>query len=476
MLKYIFKRVLIFIPTLIVISLMTFVISINAPGDPVETMLNQNMGGDGQSGEKLANEQTYIDKRKELGFDLPLFYFSFTNKAYPDTLYKIPRKAHRETLQRLSYEYGVWENVGQYYKNLQKLELKVFEVMPNEENSSKLRKIKDNLSSLYLTYEEDKIKQTVENIEFDIFKDKNIKLSVEKEFFDFKNSYEHMLVDKKTINRYIPTIYWYGLKNQYHQWISNFVVGEFGISYQDKRPVSSKIFDALKWSMILSILSIVIAYMVAIPLGVRSAVDKGKTSEKIITTGLFLLYSLPNFWVATMLIQYLGDGDGLGWFPTHGLGELPETAPYWDRFFETAYHFILPLFCLTYASFAFISRQMRGGMLNVLEMDYIRTARAKGLKKQVVVWKHAFRNSLIPIITLFANIFPAAISGSFIIEVIFSIPGMGQLTLQAIFQRDYPIVFTVLMFSSILTLVGILIADIMYAFVDPRISFSNKKS
>ncbi|HLU85470.1 MAG TPA: ABC transporter permease subunit [Vicingaceae bacterium] len=476
MLKYIFKRVLIFIPTLIVISLMTFVISINAPGDPVETMLNQNMGGDGQSGEKLANEQTYIDKRKELGFDLPLFYFSFTNKTYPDTLYKIPRKAHRETLQRLSYEYGVWENVGQYYKNLQKLELKVFEVMPNEENSSKLRKIKDNLSSLYLTYEEDKIKQTVENIEFDIFKDKNIKLSVEKEFFDFKNSYEHMLVDKKTINRYIPTIYWYGLKNQYHQWISNFVVGEFGISYQDKRPVSSKIFDALKWSMILSILSIVIAYMVAIPLGVRSAVDKGKTSEKIITTGLFLLYSLPNFWVATMLIQYLGDGDGLGWFPTHGLGELPETAPYWDRFFETAYHFILPLFCLTYASFAFISRQMRGGMLNVLEMDYIRTARAKGLKKQVVVWKHAFRNSLIPIITLFANIFPAAISGSFIIEVIFSIPGMGQLTLQAIFQRDYPIVFTVLMFSSILTLVGILIADIMYAFVDPRISFSNKKS
>ena len=232
MLKYIFKRVLIFIPTLIVISLMTFVISINAPGDPVETMLNQNMGGDGQSGEKLANEQTYIDKRKELGFDLPLFYFSFTNKTYPDTLYKIPRKAHRETLQRLSYEYGVWENVGQYYKNLQKLELKVFEVMPNEENSSKLRKIKDNLSSLYLTYEEDKIKQTVENIEFDIFKDKNIKLSVEKEFFDFKNSYEHMLVDKKTINRYIPTIYWYGLKNQYHQWISNFVVGEFGISYK----------------------------------------------------------------------------------------------------------------------------------------------------------------------------------------------------------------------------------------------------
>ena len=126
------------------------------------------------------------------------------------------------------------------------------------------------------------------------------------------------------------------------------------------------------------------AYLVAIPLGVRSAVDKGKWSEKLITTGLFLLYSLPNFWVATMLIRYLGDGNGIGWFPTFGLGSLPATAPYWDRFFETGYHLVLPLFCLTYASFAFISRQMRGGMLNVLEMDYIRTARAKGLKEKVV--------------------------------------------------------------------------------------------
>ncbi|MCW8938891.1 MAG: ABC transporter permease, partial [Flavobacteriales bacterium] len=378
--------------------------------------------------------------------------------------------------QRLSYEYGVWENVSNYYQALRTLEFKIFEIMPSDENSSKLRNIKDNLSSLYLTHDEAEIKQTIESVEFDIFKDNNIKKTAETDFFNLKNNFEHLIFNKQIINRYLPTIYWYGFDNQYHNWISNFIVGEFGKSYIDKRPVSSKIFDALKWSMILSILSIIIAYIVAVPLGVKSAVDKGKTSEKIITTGLFLLYSLPNFWIATMLIQWLGDGDGLGWFPTHGLGELPESAPYWDRFFETAYHFILPLFCLTYASFAFISRQMRGGMLNVLEMDYIRTARAKGLKKQVVIWKHAFRNSLIPIITLFANIFPAAISGSFIIEVIFSIPGMGQLTLQAIFQRDYPIVFTVLMFSSILTLVGILIADIMYAFVDPRISFSNKKS
>ena len=297
----------------------------------------------------------------------------------------------------------------------------------------------------------------------------------EQEIYDLRNNFDFMIYHKNTIKKYQPRIIWYGFQNQYHRWISGFVTGDFGISYQDKRPVSSKIFDALKWSMILSLLSILIAYIVAIPLGVRSAVDKGKNSEKFITTLLFLLYSLPNFWIATMLIRYLGDGNGIGLFPIYGLGNLPETAPFLDRFLETAYHFVLPLFCLTYASFAFISRQMRGGMLNILEMDYIRTARAKGLEKSVVIWKHAFRNSLIPIITLFANIFPAAISGSFIIEVIYSIPGMGQLTLKAIFARDYPIVFTVLMFSAILTLIGNLVADILYAYVDPRISFSNKK-
>jgi len=475
MLKYIAKRILIFIPTLIAISMLTFVISINAPGDPVESMLNLNAGGDGQSSEKLAGEKTYNAKRKELGFDLPLFYFSITNATYPDTLHRIPKKLHRETLQRLSYEMGVWNNVSNYYTAVRNLENKIFTIKPVEKTTDKLRKIKENINELYANYEEDKMQQLVQAIEFDVLNTQEIKKIAEQEIYALRNTYDFMLMHKNTIKKYQPRLIWYGFQNQYHRWISSFVVGDFGISYQDKRPVSSKIFDALKWSMILSILSIIIAYIVAIPLGVRSAVDKGKTSEKLITTLLFLLYSLPNFWIATMLIRYLGDGNGIGLFPIYGLGDLPETAPFLDRFLETSYHFVLPLFCLTYASFAFISRQMRGGMLNVLDMDYIRTARAKGLEKSVVVWKHAFRNSLIPIITLFANIFPAAISGSFIIEVIYSIPGMGQLTLKAIFARDYPIVFTVLMFSAILTLIGNLVADILYAYVDPRISFANKK-
>lgn len=161
--------------------------------------------------------------------------------------------------------------------------------------------------------------------------------------------------------------------------------------------------------------------------------------------------------------------------PARGMGSLPSTAPFWDRFVESLSHLILPVFCLTYGSLAFISRQMRGGMLDVLQQDYIRTARAKGLGQRAVVWRHAFRNALFPIITLFASIFPAALAGSVVIESIFNIPGMGKLTISAINQQDWPLVYTILMFSALLTMIGILVADALYALLDPRVSYTNPK-
>jgi len=161
----------------------------------------------------------------------------------------------------------------------------------------------------------------------------------------------------------------------------------------------------------------------------------------------------------------------MNWFPTGGLGNLAKDAPFWSRFWETAYHLILPVFCVTYTAFAFITRQMRGGMLNELEQDYVRTARAKGLDNNQVTWRHAFRNGLFPIITLLANVLPATLAGSVIVEIIFSIPGMGRLAFNSIFQGDWPVLFTVIMLSAILTLLGNLIADMLYAVADPRVRF-----
>jgi peptide/nickel transport system permease protein len=252
------------------------------------------------------------------------------------------------------------------------------------------------------------------------------------------------------------------------------MIGDFGISYQDKRPVSSVIRSSISWTLVLSLASMLLSYLIAVPLGVISAKDKGSMKDKTITTGLFMLFSLPNFWIATLMVVFFCGGDWFSWFPSPGADWPSASLPFLEWLPQMAFRLILPLICWTYGSLAFISRQMRGGMLNVLGQDYIRTARAKGLEENKVIWIHAFRNSLLPVITLFASVFPLAIAGSFVIEFIFSIPGMGKISLDAILARNYPVLFTVMMFTAILTLTGNLIADILYAFADPRISFNSR--
>jgi peptide/nickel transport system permease protein len=192
-----------------------------------------------------------------------------------------------------------------------------------------------------------------------------------------------------------------------------------------------------------------------------------------------MLYSLPSFWIGTMLIIYFTNDYYASWmnlFPPYGLGKIGPEFGLWERVVDRAYHLFLPLLCGVLGSFAYISRQMRGGMLSVLRQDYIRTAFAKGLDPNKVYWKHAFRNSLIPIITIFAGLLPAMISGFLILEFLFSIPGMGRVSYEAVVSRNYPVLFTVLMFAAILTMLGTLVSDILYAVVDPRISFTKKAS
>jgi peptide/nickel transport system permease protein len=247
-----------------------------------------------------------------------------------------------------------------------------------------------------------------------------------------------------------------------------FLRGDFGKNFQLK-PVSQIIKNGIFWTVLISTLSIVLTYLISIPLGVYSSRKKGTRVDNILSTFLFMLYSLPNFWVATLLILFLGNY--LGWFPVFGLGDIPEGASVMETASIRLYHLILPLFCWTYPSLAFLSRQMRGGMLNTLGQDFIRTARAKGLEEKTVIWKHAFRNSMLPIITLFANVFPRMVSGSIVVEVIFGIPGMGKILLDAINNSDFPIVFAIVMLTALLTMVGYLIADILYSIVDPRIKY-----
>lgn len=454
-------------------------ISSFAPGDPVEIMLNQSTG-DASIESKERQNLAYNELRHQLGFDLPLFYFSVTTKSACDTLYKINSAAAREDLDALCYMYGNANDVMLYYQAV--LQFKNTVVAQLRIDTT----VKKEATHLLQAFSQFKNLDTTH-----LLINKGNNQSIYLAFNHLKKTYRSMIVNANTYNKYIPSFNWYGSNNQFHRWLfgtakwfsaaadvnasKGFVRGDFGLSYQDKRPVALAIKEALPWTFYLSIISAVLAYIIAIPIGVSGAVNNGTAKDKWMSTIVFMLYSLPPFWIATLLVVFLCGGDWLALFPSPAADFPDADAPFLEKVITYSYRMILPLFCWTYGSIAFISRQMRTGMLTVLNYDFIRTAKAKGLEKKSIIWTHAFKNALIPIITLFAGIFPAIISGSFIIEYIFSIPGMGKLSLDAIVARNYPVVFTVMMFAAILTLVGNLIADILYAWADPRISFENKK-
>lgn len=458
MFSYILKRLLLFIPTLFIISVITFFISANAPGDIL----------------RLTIEDEYDDSPEILHHfklqELPQFYFVFSSLAMPDTLYLIPRSLERKVFSRMVDLYGNKGFISGYRTSFKKLERAVYQTKPDSSNAEGLILIKNNMIELSGNYTDELVRQNFMELRKTISSSGSF-LHIVPLLEELINSYKLILKNKTVWKKFIPVIYFYGLNNQYHLWVTNFLQGDFGISYQDKRPVATVIWDAMKITLLISCLAIFITYMIAIPLGVIAASSVKKLKDKTITTLVFIIYSLPSFWMATLLIMFLGGGDYLNWFPSYGLSSASSNSPVLEKILDTGYHLVLPLICWVLPSLAYIVLQTRGGMLNVLHQDYIRTARAKGLPESKVIWKHSFRNSLLPIITLFARVFPLAISGAVVLENIFSIPGMGKLAYEAVIYRNYPVVFTVMMFASVMSLIGYLVADILYAVADPRITY-----
>ncbi|MBK6292177.1 MAG: ABC transporter permease [Ignavibacteria bacterium] len=251
---------------------------------------------------------------------------------------------------------------------------------------------------------------------------------------------------------------------------------DFGKSFQDNRPVFDKMVERVPVTLTMNLIAIILAYLIAVPLGIYSATHPGTVADRISTFVLFALYSLPVFWIGTLAITFLANPEFISIFPSSGLRSPSFSVNWslWKKLADYSWHLALPMIVYVYADFAFISRQMRSSMLEVIRQDYVRTARAKGLGERAVVYRHALRNALIPLITLVAALIPNLIGGSVIIESIFSIPGMGELSFRGLVARDYPMIMAVFTVSAVLTLAGMLVADILYSFADPRISYGKK--
>jgi len=257
---------------------------------------------------------------------------------------------------------------------------------------------------------------------------------------------------------------------QYWLWLSRLVRFDFGRSFKDGRLVIIKILERLPATLLLNVLSLLLIFFIALPIGVISAVRQDSFFDKGMTVFVFLGFSVPAFWLALLLMVLFGVV--LGWLPISGMHSV--NFPYfsfWGKLWDIIKHLILPVFVSAFGGLAYLSRYSRTSMLEVLRQDYIRTARAKGLSEKKVIYRHALRNALIPIVTLLGLSLPALIGGGFIFETIFAWPGMGRLGYQAIMARDYPVIMGVGVIAALLTLSGNLIADITYAFIDPRIRY-----
>ena len=259
------------------------------------------------------------------------------------------------------------------------------------------------------------------------------------------------------------------LHEQYFTWLGKLARLDLGRSFSsDNRPVLDKIKERLPITLSLNLVALIIEFGLAIPIGVVAALKRNSRFDKGTTVFVYLGIAMPNFWLALLLIYLFGVS--LNWLPISGLHTLGyESYSWFGRVWDLAKHLMLPVFVASFGSLAGVSRYMRSGMLGVIGQDYIVTARAKGLSERVVIWKHALRNALLPLVTLLGFSVPGLIGGSVIIETIFSIPGMGQLFYQGVMSRDYPVVMGILVIGAFLTLLGNLLADIGYALADPRV-------
>jgi peptide/nickel transport system permease protein len=261
---------------------------------------------------------------------------------------------------------------------------------------------------------------------------------------------------------------WY---QQYFVWLGNIARFDLGKSIsQNNAPVAKLILERMPATLLLSVTSLVLTYVLSIPIGLWATVHAGSLRERTVSSLLYMLYSLPAF-VAALFLQLLL-AVKLEWLPLFGMTyDNFESQSLWGKAWDLFQHAFMPVLCFTYGSLAYYSRFVRANMQEVIRQDYIRTARAKGVPPRRVIWRHAFRNTLIPLVTLVGLTLPHLLSGAVILEQIFSWPGMGNLFFEAITRRDYDTIMGEVLIFSVLTLLGQLLADVLYAVVDPRVTY-----
>jgi len=479
--KYIVKRILLMIPTFFAISLIVFLVMHAAPGQPGASV--QGAGDAAQDADKGAENEAYTLFKQQFNLDKPVLFNSRYKLSDDDVLSALEDSLNvggevspgrqieaKEELTDWSVyavrglhqvltthaDKGVRSRASKWLSSAAKLRLQyAYAKRPSREQlASDSARMKHNIELKAWTFEP------------------NATDAAEAEVIAKWTEYVEADVEGRWHFSTGAKMSAFFLDTQFAKYWSNILHLDFGVSHLYKEDVLSLVGKKLRYSICLSVATLLIIYLVSVPLGIWSAVNRNSPADRVVTVVLFMLYSLPSFWVATILLNFLTKGTPFEILPTGGFSSI-ETGDLTtlDYIKDVIWHITLPVVCMTYGGLAALSRYARTGLLDVIRSDYVRTARAKGLSEGVVIVKHAARNGMIPIITLMATLLPALIGGSVIIEFIFQIPGVGSFMFESIQARDYNVVMCILLITSLLTLVGMLLADLLYALVDPRITF-----
>ncbi len=448
MIKWILHRTFLIVPTLFLVLVLSFVLSKSVHNDPVEAALILK----GVSLDSPYGQQEYKGLYNKMGLDKPLFYFAILPHHYPSSIHTYSNAFERSIIKNLLSEkvHFLWINDYLKEKNIilnnsglkSKLSVDEVETLAYANNLSTIRKLKSTLEKPI-----DPLVHTQ---------------SIVKVLNQLEDNIQWM---------YYPTFRWHGLDNQFHVWVLRFIKGDWGVSYKDGIAVRKKIGQALKWTGVLTCISLIIISLLSYFVGIMTAIYSNTWADRFLRYFWLLFYTMPVFWLASLLITFLTSdryGTTLNIFPLPGRWYIPEGEEFWTTLSKYAHQLVLPIVCLVANDISPFSQLIRRSLLNQKLKPFVLLSQAKGLTPFQSFIHHQLPHSYTIMVTVIGGKIPALFSGSLIVEVIFNIPGMGRLIYDSILSADWNVVFGVLTMISFLVILTMLISDIIYRWIDPR--------
>ena len=444
MVKYIFKRIGLSVIILLGVSIIIYFLVRLMPTDYLETKFSS------QIREGTITQEQLDDFRKRYGLYMPDAYLDvvFEGNGLEETEFRADTKVSKYE----DYENEIYDAKEFYVATYTGI---------NNENIVLTLKEDDNGNFIYKLTDKSDSEKAVElkSGTFNAY-DGELKLNEGTKTFEGKVTYSEASIWDKAG----------AVFSGYLAWLGNMLKGDLGESFIYQKPVGTVIAENMWISFLISFVALILQFVIAIPMGITSATHQYSIRDYSVTVITMIGISLPSFFFAALLIKIFSSW--LGWFPTSGLVSGTSASVGLAQGLDMLWHLVLPMTVLVVLSIGGLMRYTRTNMLEVLNSDYIRTARSKGLSENKVIYVHAFRNTMIPLMTLLAGILPSLFGGAMITEEVFSIDGIGRLAYKALQQGDVPFIMGYNMFLAVLTVIGTLFSDIMYAVVDPRVKLS----